>query len=70
MSLESGVAGYVKTSAIIKVNFPIDHKGREYIACIYCPYLSANQRTCQLNKEPVAFPDRYVGDYCPLKREE
>lgn len=70
MSLESGVAGYVKTFAVIEVNFPIDYKGREYMACIYCPYLSANQRTCQLNHEPVAFPERYVGASCPLSEEE
>ena len=64
---ESGVASYVKTEATIKVNFPVDEKGRAEIACKHCPYLSSNERMCQLNKEPVAYPNKYVGDMCPLK---
>ena len=64
---ESGVASYVKAEAVIKVNFPVDEKGRAEIACKHCPYLSSNERMCQLNKEPVAYPNRFVGDMCPLK---
>lgn len=70
MSLDSGVAAYVKAYAVIEVNFPIDAKGTEYIACKYCPFLSSNNRMCQLNKTPVAFPDKYVGDNCPLIRKD
>ena len=70
MSLDSGVAAYVKVYAVIEVNFPIDAKGTEYIACKYCPFLSSNNRMCQLNKTPVAFPDKYVGDNCPLIRKD
>jgi hypothetical protein len=64
---ESGVASYVKAEAIIKVNFPVDEKGRAEIACKHCPYLSSNERMCQLNKEPVAYPNKFVGDMCPLR---
>ena len=64
---ESGVASYIKAEAIIKVNFPVDEKGRAEIACKHCPYLSSNERMCQLNKEPVAYPNKYVGDMCPLR---
>ena len=67
---ESGVSGYVKTYAIIEVNFPIDSKGNADISCIRCPHLSSNERICQLNKRPVAYPQRYVGDYCPLQEIE
>ena len=67
---ESGVASYVKTEATIKVNFPVDEKGRAEIACKHCPYLSSNERMCQLNKEPVAYPNRFVGDMCPLREVE
>lgn len=63
---ESGVASYIKAEAVIKVNFPVDEKGRAEIACKHCPYLSSNERMCQLNKEPVAYPNKYVGDMCPL----
>lgn len=69
-NFESGVASYVKSEAIIKVNFPVDEKGRAEIACKHCPYLSSNERVCQLNKEPVAYPNRYVGDKCPLREVE
>ena len=69
-NFESGVAGYVKTYAVVNVNFPVDDKGRQEIACKHCPYLSSNERMCQLNKEPVAYPNRYVGDKCPLTEIE
>lgn len=66
-NFESGVASYIKAEAIIKVNFPVDEKGRAEIACRHCPYLSSNERMCQLNKEPVAYPNKFVGDMCPLR---
>ena len=66
-NFESGVASYIKAEAVIKVNFPVDEKGRAEIACKHCPYLSSNERMCQLNKEPVAYPNKYVGDMCPLR---
>ena len=69
-NFESGVASYVKAEAVIKVNFPVDEKGRAEIACKHCPYLSSNERMCQLNKEPVAYPNKYVGDMCPLREVE
>lgn len=69
-NFESGVASYVKAEAIIKVNFPVDEKGRAEIACKHCPYLSSNERMCQLNKEPVAYPNKFVGDMCPLREVE
>lgn len=63
---ESGVASYIKAYAVIEVYFPVDDKGRAAVACEYCPYLSSNSRICQLNKKIVAYPEKYVGDYCPL----
>ena len=67
---ESGVASYIKAYAVVEVNFPVDDKGRSEIACKHCPYLSSNERMCQLNKEPVAYPHKYVGDKCPLQEIE
>lgn len=70
MALENGVKDYLKTQAVVEVGFPIDFSGRVYTACKYCQYLSANERTCQLNKQPVAFPNNYVGANCPLIEKE
>lgn len=67
---DSGVSGYVRCYAVIEVNFPVDDKGRSDIACKHCPYLSSNERMCQLNKEPVAYPQKYVGQNCPLMQRE
>lgn len=64
---ESGVKSYIKGVATITVGFPVDFKDRKCVACRYCPYLSSNERMCQLNKMPVAYPKDYVGDYCPLE---
>ena len=69
-NFESGVASYVVGEATVKVFFPVDAKGRESICCRHCQFLSSNERMCQLNKMPVAFPGQYVGDYCPLTRKD
>jgi hypothetical protein len=69
-NFESGVASYIKAEATIKVNFPVDEKGKAEVACKHCPYLSSNERMCQLNKEPVAYPNKFVGDMCPLREVE
>lgn len=70
MALDSGVSRFVTCTCTVTVNFPVDDKGREYVACRYCPYYSSNSRFCQLNKEIPAFPDKYVGTHCPLKIPE
>lgn len=66
-NFDSGVKGYIKAEYTVNVYFPIDFKDRAEIACKHCPYLSSNERMCQLNKEPVAFPHKYVGQNCPLQ---
>ena len=50
--------------------FPVDFKDNAEICCKHCQFLSSNERMCQLNKKPVAYPNKYVGDFCPLEREE
>jgi len=67
---ENGVKGYVTGECTIQVHFPIDFRDRAEIACKHCPYLSSNERICQLNKQPVAFPHNYVGARCPLEIKE
>lgn len=65
---ENGVKGYVKTVAVVKVNFPIDYNDNEDIKCVHCPYLGKNDRICLLNNEIIAFPYKYVGQKCPRRR--
>lgn len=69
-NFESGVAGYITGVATVRVHFPVDFKGRAAINCKQCPYLSSNERVCQLNKMPVAFPSQFVGDNCMLEMVE
>ena len=67
---ESGVKGYITGECTIRVHFPVDFRDRAEIACRHCPYLSSNERICQLNKQPVAFPHTHVGAQCPLEIKE
>lgn len=66
-NFDSGVSSYIAGEYTVRVYFPVDYKGRAEIACKHCPFLSSNSRTCWLNKQPVAFPDRFVGQDCPLR---
>ena len=67
-NFDSGCKGFVTMECKIKVNFPIDWKDRAEIACKHCPYLSSNERMCQLNKQPVFFPNTNIGEWCPLEQ--
>lgn len=66
MAFEHGIKSYIRGVSTVEVLFPVDWNGREYICCKYCPYLSGNERICQLNKEPVFQSEKYVGPSCPL----
>lgn len=67
-AFDSGVKGYVTAQAVVTVHFPIDFRDNAEICCRNCPYLSSNERMCQLNKQPVAYPNKYVGAECPLQK--
>lgn len=66
-AFETGIRDYIHAAATVVVHFPIDWQGREHVACRHCPFLSSNERMCQLSKKPVHFPDRHIGPDCPLK---
>lgn len=66
----SGVASYVKAQATVTVFFPVDSKGNSDISCYQCQFFSRNNGICQLTKEITAYPQRFVGGCCPLKRIE
>lgn len=69
-NVNNGCKGFVKTQTTITVYFPIDWNGKAEVVCKHCPYLSSNERTCQLNKKPVYFPNSYLGEWCPLEQVE
>ena len=63
----SGVKRYIKARAVVEVNFPVDWRDKEEIACKHCPfYIRATQR-CALNQEIVNYPEHYIGYNCPLE---
>lgn len=67
---DSGVKGYVFGSITLRVGFPIDWRGEPHISCMHCQFYSPSSRRCQINKEVVDFPEKYVGDMCPLEIEK
>ena len=69
-SFESGVKKYIHGQAVVDVYFPVDWNDRAEVACKHCPFLSSNERICELNKKSVAYPHKYVGNDCPLKAVE
>jgi hypothetical protein len=66
-NFESGVSRYIRARATVEVAFPVDMKGSADISCSQCPYFSRPSRVCRLNGELAAYPEKYVGDWCPLE---
>lgn len=69
-NFDSGVARYVIGRATVEVGFPVDFRGNEDINCYQCKFFSRNSGVCQLTKEIVEYPQKYVGTACPLERVE
>lgn len=66
-NFESGVKGYVKGVTTLVVPFPIDWNGHADISCKQCGYYQPTARKCGLTHNVVAFPEKFVGDFCPLE---
>lgn len=66
-NFESGVKRFIKATAMVEVNFPVDFKDNADISCMQCQFYSRNTGVCQLTKEVVAYPTKYVGQSCPLE---
>jgi hypothetical protein len=67
---ESGVKDYVRTRATVEVYFPVDWRGSADISCSQCFFFRRNYQTCGLNGEVCQYPNKYVGDSCPLEPVE
>ncbi len=66
----SGVSGYIKGSVIVTVSFPVDIKGNASVCCAQCSFFDRYNRKCHLNDKMTAYPEKYIGQYCPLDFED
>ncbi len=66
-NFESGVKRFIKARAVVEVGFPVDWHDRADICCKHCQFFVYATRKCGLNQTVVNFPEKYVGEYCPLE---
>ena len=66
-NFDSGVMRYIKTRAVVEVGFPVDWRGSSEIACKHCQFYDRAKQRCNLTQQVVNFPDRFVGNECPLE---
>lgn len=67
-NFDTGVKRYIKARCVVEVNFPVDWRDNPEIACKHCQFYVRATQKCGLNQEIVNFPERYVGEWCPLER--
>ena len=66
-NFDSGVQKYIKARAVVEVGFPVDWRGSVEIACKHCNFFVAATRRCGLTQQVVNFPEKYIGECCPLE---
>lgn len=66
-NFDTGVMKYIKAVAVVETSFPVDWKGNAEIACKHCNYFVRATGRCGLTQDIVNFPDKYVGETCPLQ---
>lgn len=69
-NFDSGVQSFVKGQVTLTVYFPVDWRGNAEIACKHCNFFVRATQRCGLNQEIVNYPERYVGEHCPLEKVE
>lgn len=69
-NFDSGVSKYINARAVVEVGFPVDWRGNADISCKQCPYYVRATQRCALNQAMVNYPEKYVGEYCPLELVE
>ena len=67
-NFDSGVKRYIKAVATVEVGFPVDWHDRADIACKHCNFFVRATQRCALTQQVVNFPEKYVGECCPLER--
>lgn len=66
-NFDTGVSRYIKARAVVEVGFPVDWRGSVEIACKHCNYFSRSTGRCNLTQRVVNYPEKYVGEDCPLE---
>lgn len=66
-NFDSGVKKFIKGRVTLEVGFPVDWRDNPEIACKHCNFFVRATQRCGLNQQIVNFPERYVGEYCPLE---
>lgn len=66
-NFDTGVSRFIKTRAVVEVGFPVDWRGNVEIACKHCNFFVQATRKCGLTQTVVNFPEKYVGNDCPLE---
>lgn len=66
----SGVSKYIIARATVEVGFPVDFNGNASVCCYMCQFFRRTYSTCGLTGDVVAYPQKYVGDTCPLEPVE
>ena len=66
-NFDSGVMKFIRAAAVVETGFPVDWRGNAEIACKHCNYFVRATQRCGLNQQVVNFPERYVGQFCPLE---
>lgn len=69
-NFDSGVKRYIKATATVEVGFPVDYRDHADISCFQCQFFRRTYQTCGLNGQVCAYPNKYVGEWCPLEIEE
>jgi hypothetical protein len=69
-NFDTGVKGYIKAYAVVEVNFPVDWKDNAEVACKHCNFFVRATQRCGLTQQVVNYPDKYVGECCPLEAVE
>lgn len=69
-NFDSGVKRYIKARVTLEVGFPVDWRDNAEIACKHCPFFVRATNRCGLTQDVVNYPERYVGESCPLEPVE
>lgn len=63
----SGVKRYIRATAKIEVNFPVDWRDNPDVCCRQCTFYHRSAQRCALNQSIVEYPEKYIGSSCPLQ---
>lgn len=69
-NFSSGVKRFIKARAVVEVGFPVDWRDNPEIACKHCNFFVRATQRCGLNQQIVNYPEKYVGEWCPLEKIE